>query len=250
MTPKITIHTIIKNEDRWIWYALKSVIDLAQKILIYDTGSTDKTLEVIETINSPKIILESHPASTRQDLVKLRQHQLDRTTTPWFMLLDGDEIWPRPNLLQLLTAATKNKPETLAFFTRTRNCVGDIYHYLPKSAGRYQIKGVTGHLNIRLIRKVPGLKIVGEYPLEAYTLEDTPIQNLESRIQFVDTWYLHATHLPHSTSILSTAHVIDRLGKLKFWRPGLKMSQTELPEVFWAKRPDIVPSSMRRLWFF
>src|SRR3989344_7832345 len=98
MKPLVTVHVLIKNEDRWIWYALMSVLDYVDKILIYDTGSTDKTIDIIKSIDSPKIIFESHPISTRQGLVKLRQHQLDRTRTPWFMLLDGDEIWPRPNL--------------------------------------------------------------------------------------------------------------------------------------------------------
>ncbi len=245
--PKITVHTIIKNEDRWIWYALMSVIDYADQILVYDTGSTDQTFPIIKTIVSPKIILESHPISTRQDLVKLRQHQLDRTTTPWFMLLDGDEIWPQENLSKLLHAAAQASTDTLAFFTRTRNCVGDIYHYLPESAGRYHIKDITGHLNTRLIRKTPGLKVVGEYPLEAYTLHDTSIQDLTSKIKFVDTWYLHATHLSRSTQKSGESSVIDRLQKRKF-RFGLKMTKTELPQVFWQPRPSIVPPPITNRW--
>ena len=201
MNPKVTVNTIIKNEDRWIWYALMSVIDFADQILIYDTGSTDKTLAIIKTINSPKIILESHQASTRIDLVKLRQHQLNHTQTPWFMLLDGDEIWPRSNIAQLLDAATKAKPETLALFNRTRNCIGDVFHYLPGSKGRYRIKGKTGHLNIRLIRNLPGLKVIGSYPLETYAFGGTPVQGLESNIQFIDTWYLHTTPPPFNQKV-------------------------------------------------
>lgn len=250
MNPSITAHVLIKNEDRWIWYALMSIVDYVDKILIYDTGSTNKTLDIIRTINSSKIILESHPVITRKDLAVLRKQQLDRTTTPWFMLLDGDEIWPRQNLLKLLTTAAHAPKSILAFFTRTRNCVGDIYHYLPESTGKYQIKGITGHLNIRLIRKVPGLKIVGEYPLEAYTWHGTPIQDLQSKIQFIDTWYLHTTHLPRSTETWSETNVIDRLKKRKFWRPSLKMHQSELPEVLWQPRPSLVPPPIKSLWPF
>lgn len=248
--PKITVHTIIKNEDRWIWYALKSVIDFAQKILIYDTGSTDKTIDIIKSIDSPKIIFEPHPVYTREDLVKLRQEQLDRTSTPWFMLLDGDEIWPQKNLRRLVQAAANTGSNTLAFVNRSRNCVGDIYHYLPESTGRYHIKGITGHLNIRLIKKVPGLKVIGEYPLEAYTLNDTPIQDLTSKIQFVDTWYLHTTHLPRSTKPRSDKNVIDRRQKRKFWRPGLTMPKSELPEVFSQPRPTLILPPIKSLWPF
>lgn len=250
MKPPVTVHVLIKNENRWVWYALMSVVDYVDKILIYDTGSTDKTIDIIKSIDSPKIIFESHPVSTREDLIKLRQEQLDHTHTPWFMLLDGDEIWAQANLLKLLAAASTASQDTLAFFTRTRNCVGDIYHYLPESTGRYHIKGITGHLNIRLIKKVPGLKVIGEYPLEAYTLNDTPIQDLTSKIQFVDTWYLHTTHLPRSTEPQSETNVIDRLQKRKFWRPSLKMPKSELPEVFWQPRPGLVPPPIKSLWPF
>ncbi|MBI2010618.1 MAG: glycosyltransferase [Candidatus Chisholmbacteria bacterium] len=147
--PEFTVHTIIKNEDRWIWYALMSVIDVASKIIVFDTGSTDKTPEIIQTINSPKIVFEHKPQTTRSALVKLRQEQLDRTTTPWFLLVDGDEIWPQKNLFKLLKVADKSSQKVMAFFTRTRNCVGDISHYLPESKGQYHIKGITGHLNRR-----------------------------------------------------------------------------------------------------
>lgn len=248
MKPLVTVHVLIKNEDCWIWYALMSVVDYVDKILIYDTGSTDKTIDIIKSIDSPKIILESHPASTRKDLVKLRQEQLDRTDTPWFMLLDGDEIWPQGNLQKLLVAAANADENILAFFNRTRNCVGDIYHYLPQSSGQYRIKNVTGHLNIRLIKKVPGLKVVGEYPLEAYTWRGTPIQNLSSRIQFIDTWYLHTTHLPRSSR--RNGGVIDRNKKRKWWRPSLTMPKSELPEVFWQLRPSLVPPPIKSLWPF
>ena len=166
--PKITIHCIIKNEDRWIWYALQSVLPYVEKILIYDTGSTDNTLPIIKSIAFPKIVLEEKGVVDRRGLVALRQEQLERTQTPWFMLLDGDEIWPQESIKKLLSAAQNASKKTLALFTRTRNCVGDIYHYLPDSKGHYQIKNITGHLNIRLIRNIPRLKVIGEYPLESY----------------------------------------------------------------------------------
>ena len=240
--PKITVHTVIKNEDRFIWYALKSVINFIDRIIIYDTGSTDNTIPIIHTIASAKIILESHSVSTRQELTALRQQQLDRTTTPWFMLLDGDEIWPEKNLHTLLHAATTADNTTIAFINKTRNCIGDIFHYLPASTGHYHIKGLTGHLNIRLIKNIPGLKVMGDYPLEAYTLNGQPIQQLKDRIEFVDTWYLHTTHLPRSTHKSTTSTVIDRLSKRKFWRPSLKLTKSELPSVFWQPHPALVPA--------
>ena len=58
MKKTVWVNTVIRNEENFIWYALMSVIDYVDKILIYDLGSTDKTVEIIKTIKSPKIILK------------------------------------------------------------------------------------------------------------------------------------------------------------------------------------------------
>ena len=44
MKNDITVHCVVKNEERWIWFAINSILDIAEKILVYDTGSTDKTV--------------------------------------------------------------------------------------------------------------------------------------------------------------------------------------------------------------
>lgn len=247
MRPKITTHTIVKNEDRGIWYAIRSVIDHVDRMIIYDTGSTDSTVSQIKSFTSSKIIFRQKKATTRDQLVELRREQLKHTTTPWFMLLDGDEIWPQDNLRNLISAATAADKNSLAFFTRTRNCVGDIFHYLPESKGRYHIKGKTGHLNIRLIRNSSHIKVTGSYPLETYSYKNTPLQDLGRGIEFIDTWYLHLSHLPRSTNKAAEAQVIDRLNKRKF-RFGIRLKQQDIPEVFLRPRPKNIPPPIINRW--
>jgi len=166
----------------------------------------------------------------RQELVRLRNEQIKLTTTPWFMLLDGDEIWPEPNIIQLIKAIKTAKPTTLALVNRTRNCLGDIHHYQPESAGHYQIGPWQGHLNIRAIRKIPGLKVEGQYPLEAYTHQGQPLQEQPDKLELVNTWYLHATHLKRS-DWQNQLKVLDRLKKYKFWGKKLKLKPSEIPSV-------------------
>ena len=247
MKSNITSHTIVKNEDRWIWYAIMSVIDSVDKMLIIDTGSTDNTVKIIKAIKSPKIEFNQIKVNTRDQIVNLRKLQLKQTKSKWFMLLDGDEIWPKRSLQKLLHAKHKSDAKTLAFFTYTRNCVGDILHYLPESKGRYKIKNRVGNLNIRLIKNIKGLNVVGKYPLETYTLKSMPIQQLSDNIEFVNTWYLHTTHLSRSTKISSEKYVIDRLQKRKF-RLGKKISEKDLPKVLWKKRPNFVPAPITQRW--
>ena len=206
---KITTHTLVKNEECWIKPALLSVMDQVETMLVWDTGSTDKTIAIIKSINSSKIIFEQKGRVNRQQLVNLRNQQIKATQTPWFILLDGDEIWPKPNLIQLIKAIEKAQPNTIALVNRTKNCIGDLDHFLPESKGQYKIGPWQGHLNIRAIRNLPGLTVVGEYPNEAYIYQGKKLQDQPERLEFVDTWYLHTTHLKRS-SWWHSLKVIDR----------------------------------------
>jgi hypothetical protein len=48
---KITAHTLVKNEARFVWYSVMSVIEHVDKILLWDTGSTDGTKEILKKIS-------------------------------------------------------------------------------------------------------------------------------------------------------------------------------------------------------
>lgn len=230
---KITGHCIVKNEDRWIWFALQSVLPFCEEIIVYDTGSTDQTVEIIKSINSPKIKFEEKGPVTPQQLVELRRDQLKRTKTDWFLIIDGDEIWPENNLKKMIEVADKLPKSKLALFNRVRNCIGDIYHYLPESSGRYQIGNIKGHLNIRLIKKAPGLDIKGIYPLESYIIDNRAIQDQVERIDFVDTWLLHMSFLKRSSS--DKSKVSGSFGKNKTAEKGIKFKSGELPEILFDK---------------
>ena len=234
---KITVHCIVKNEDCWVWFAINSVLPFVEQILIYDTGSEDKTVDIIKSIKSPKIIFEEKGSVEAEGLVSLRQEQVNRTETDWFLILDGDEIWPKKQFEILIKAASKCHQNTPALFNRVRNSIGDVYHYLPESAGKYEINRMRGNLNIRMIRKSADLKIIGEYPLESFTNVNGPIDK-QKDIKFVDCWYLHTTFLKRSSK--DKFKKSGSFGKKKLWEKGIKLQQDELPEVFFKKRPEIV----------
>ncbi len=234
----ITLHTIVKNEEKYIKAALVSALGSkdVERALVWDTGSTDGTVHEILSIKDSRIEFMEKGNAGRKELVGLRKGQLEMTRTPWFMLVDGDEIWPEKNLQQLILAIKKCGSQTVALVNRTRNAAGDLYHYLPDSKGHYQIGPWSGHLNIRAIRNLPGLTVKGEYPNEWYEYQGKKIQDMPERLKFVDTWYLHASHLKRSGSWLSESLTVDRLKKHK-WLAGLRgvklieMDKEEIPEV-------------------
>lgn len=241
----ITAHCIVKDEDRWVWFALQSVLPFVSQVLVFDTGSTDKTEEIIKSINSPKIIFEKKVLKDKGNLSILRQEQLERTKTPWFLLVDGDEVWPEGELAKLIDQAENSPSNIKATFNYMRNCIGDIYHYLPNSTGQYQIAGKKGNLNIRLIKKTPTLKVEGRYPLEFYKDNEGIIQEQPENLLFVDSWYLHTTFLNRSSQ-QDLRKTSGSLGKNKYPELGISLSDQELPAVFFDQRPEIVADPLKR----
>ena len=45
---KLSLSMIVKNEERYLAQCLTSVKDVVDEIIIVDTGSTDKTIEIAE----------------------------------------------------------------------------------------------------------------------------------------------------------------------------------------------------------
>lgn len=235
---KITTHTIIKNEENWIWFALMSVKDLVTTILVFDDASTDKTWEIIKQIPEPKIKAER---GSFTNAAEIRNKMLAETKTDWFLLLDGDEVWNKNNLRKYLDFMEKCPKDVYGVFVRTRNCVGDVFHYQPESAGKYHIKGMTGNFNMRAFRNLPGFRWGLDYPRETFfDSRGVAIDKQDNHIAFCDTYYWHLTFLPR-TKVLAPRKY-RQITKLE---TGIKIqSEKELPEVFFEKRPVVVPDPL------
>lgn len=223
----VTAQMIVANEDRFIGFAISSVLPFVDQLIIFDTGSTDKTVEIIKSFNSPKIIFEEKGSTNPQQLVTLRNEQIKLTKTDFFILVDGDEVWPKENLEKLLESLGTMPVDKIAVYCRTRNAVGDIYHFLPESSGKYQFEGKTGHFTMRAFRNIPGINVEGTYPLETYKYKGTSLNDWNEKLFFADTWYLHATHLQRSSSSKKIAGF--RSQKIE---TGLILKKDEIPQVF------------------
>lgn len=238
----LTGHMMVKNEEFWIWYAIHSVLPFLDKLIIFDTGSTDKTVKIIHSIKSKKIQFQEKGTQDRQGLVGLRNEMVRNTQSEWFLLIDGDEVWPESAIKTLISQVNKVSDDIWGIVVRTRNCVGDIYHYQPESAGQYEFLGKKGHLTVRTYRKLPEYTWKGEYPLEGYSDNlGNPIHEQDDHLVFLDVAYWHLTHLTRSSK---PSDVIDRDKKHKL-EIGIKAKQQELPEIFFAKVPAGIASPLK-----
>lgn len=94
LEPGITVHFLVRNEERFIRAAVEAVLPLAGKVLIYDTGSTDRTPEILAAMRDEKMEWSRVEGSSREDLTRHRNGMIARTQTEWFMVVDGDEVYP------------------------------------------------------------------------------------------------------------------------------------------------------------
>lgn len=204
MSKTIWGNCIVKNEDKYIWFAIKSVIEHLDKLLISDTGSNDKTVEIIKLLINEypgKIIFEEKGSVDAPGLTKLRQEMLDKTESDWFILVDGDEVWWEESIVGVIDKINHQGDSLYALVNPVINLIGDIYHYQEEEAGEYNILGKKGHFNIRAInRRIPGLHLVNNYPLEGfYDEKDQIIQSFEEKLEFTDLPILHFSFLKRST---------------------------------------------------
>jgi glycosyltransferase involved in cell wall biosynthesis len=234
----ITVHCLVKNEENYIWYAINSVINYVEKIIIWDTGSTDRTVEIIKAIENPKLVFKEKGEVDPLGVSELRQEMLNLTETDWFFILDGDEIWNDDAIKGLESIIRDCRQDVVV--APNYMLIGDIFHYQEENGGRYRIGNLVGHYNIRAIRNLPGLHVDGVYPNEAYiTPEGIKVQNFDiKRIIFLDEPYLHASFLERSSKSQK---------KIKYEIGNSFPKNFYYPEVFFKTRPDFVPSPWKTM---
>lgn len=248
---KVTIwgNMIVKNEDQFIWFSIKSVIDYLDKILIWDTGSKDDTVKIIKLLQQEypkKVIFEEVGDVDVAGLTKKRQQMLDQTKSDWLLLVDGDEVWWKDSLEKTIDIIQNEK--IYAVVTPIYNLIGDIYHYQEESAGDYKILGRKGHFNIRFInRTIPGLHLENDYPLEGYyDNQNRLIQNIEEKLKFIDGPLMHFSHLQRS-SLSSDKKMTLHRNKVKYEIGKRFDKDFNFPEALYLSRPKIISSPWERM---
>lgn len=247
---EIWAQTLVKNEEKWLWYSVTSIANHVDKILLWDTGSTDGSMEIEKELVRKfpdKIGLAERKITSASDFTNVRQEMLDATKSDWFIVLDGDEIWYEDSISQVIKSIKSNTGITgmESVVVPTINLVGDIFHHQEESAGRYKFGSRIGHYNLRAVnRQIPGLHSQGTHGVWGWAdSENKMIQDRnQEKIKFIDAPYLHTTFLPRGGSEVSDSEVTKRSKKLKR-ELGEKFSlDFYYPEVFFRDRPEIVSS--------
>ena len=244
----ISAHVLVKNEEKFVWYSIMSVIDHVDKLIILDTGSRDKTSEIIEEIlKDPRYSkkISYTKVDYKFDEQQIRQKMLRETTTDWFVVVDGDEIWWEDSINKMVSLINDKGDSLESIVVPMYLPVGDIFHYQENKAGQYRFGSKIGHFALRAINtKIPGLSSLKPHGQWGWIDgEGKMIQDRDSKkIGYVDAPYIHTTHLKRTSSILDDSLVAKRTMKLKH-EIGIPFPlDFYYPEVFFKERPSVVDS--------
>ncbi len=133
--PRLSVCLIVKNEERFLGQCLKSVRGIAHEIIVVDTGSTDRTVEIARE-HGAKI----YTFKWDDNFSHARNAALERATGDWILFLDADEELT-PEAVQTLAKEMSN-PNVIAYRLPLHN------------AGMNEVCG--GYVP-RLYRNAPGL---------------------------------------------------------------------------------------------
>lgn len=110
---KLSVCLVVKNEEKHLLRCLKSIADIADEIVVVDTGSIDRTIEIVRQF-SDKV----YSIKWRDNFSRARNYALGKATGEWILFLDGDE------------ELTADSTETIREKLRKNDCEGYLIKVL------------------------------------------------------------------------------------------------------------------------
>jgi glycosyltransferase involved in cell wall biosynthesis/Flp pilus assembly protein TadD len=86
---RLSVCLIVKNEEQFLAPCLQSIQSIASEIIVVDTGSTDRTIEIAREFGA-----QVHSFVWCDDFSAARNAALEHATGDWVLMLDADEQLP------------------------------------------------------------------------------------------------------------------------------------------------------------
>jgi tetratricopeptide (TPR) repeat protein len=138
----LSVCMIVKNEAELLGRCLRSIQPVADQIVVVDTGSQDRTVEVAKSFGA--VIVE---VQWCDDFSWARNISLDHATSAWVLWLDADDVVPAPSL-PLIADLKKERPDRVFGLT--------VRNQRPNDTGTefVQARMFPNRLQIRFERRV------------------------------------------------------------------------------------------------
>jgi len=223
---------ILKNEQGFIGECLNSVKDIADEIIIVDTGSTDETLETINNLELRNIKIFNYKWD--DNFSKARNFSISKATKDWILVMDADETIAKKDLIKIKGLAnnkTKGRENILGykFIQRTYSnipinlkkwvCLKDDNYKESKGYLGYMYRGIT-----RLFRNNKGIRF--EYPIHETVIHS--IKRLKGKIENSDIAIHHYGFLRDKKILKANNELYLELIRKKIKKYNKERFRTEL----------------------
>lgn len=167
----LSVCIISKNEEKNIAKCINSVKDLAFEVILADTGSTDRTVEIAETLGA-KVVHHKW----NNDFSAARNASIDKATGDWILFLDCDEELPKEEGLKLkaIIDEDENNKKYDGLYLRLVNIIQGvrvsdaIVLRAFKNRPEYRFRGKMHEQIITSIQELKGIDSIGATPVEIF----------------------------------------------------------------------------------
>lgn len=157
--PHLSLAMIVKNEEKNLARCLSSVQDLADEIIIVDTGSTDKTKEIAAQFTD-KIF----DFTWVDDFAAARNEALKHAAGDWILILDADEIIAQEDHATIQEAINNWDITGYRILTRNYTNATSMSNWRPSSPSDSYAKSYKGwfpSLKVRLFQRKENIQFEG-----------------------------------------------------------------------------------------
>lgn len=112
---------IVKDEADKIEGCIKSILPFADEIIVNDTGSSDNTTEIAESLGAKVIHTE-----WKDDFSYSRNASIEQATGKWVMWLDADDTVPEESASKIMSLKLKKADSVYSIICRNRQSDGTV----------------------------------------------------------------------------------------------------------------------------
>jgi tetratricopeptide (TPR) repeat protein len=117
----ISVCMIVKNEERFLENCLSSIRDLADEIILVDTGSSDRTKEIASKFTS-----KIYDFVWEDDFSKARNFAISKANCEWILSIDADEVISKEDIEKIKKVADEEMDAVYFIIRDYTNNVGSI----------------------------------------------------------------------------------------------------------------------------
>ena len=143
----LSLSMIVKNEEKYLAQCLNSVKSIVDEMVIVDTGSMDKTVEIAKSFKAKLI---HHPWTN--DFEEARNVSLEHATGKWVLVLDADEIIAGKDLPGIRETCLSGRFNAYTLITRNYTSDSRGSNWVPNDGTYKEVNGLLGWFPSRKVR--------------------------------------------------------------------------------------------------